>query len=377
MQNNYRKLYNGNKIPAIGFGTYGLFGDECSSAVYCAIKTGYRLIDTAEGYNNEYSVGGGIKKALADGLCNREEIFITTKFFQGNSAGYDNVLRAFYKSLQELNVDFIDLYLIHWPNFAPKDKWKHLNAEIWKAMEFLYRQGVVKNLGISNFCIHHIEELFLTAHVKPVVNQLELSPIWQQKENVKFCKANDILLQAWSPLGCGQLLNMDVISQLAKKYQKTPSQICLNWSINNGFVPIPKTKYTQRMKQNFEVFDFSLQSKDYKEIDDLLSNPTTITPDCAYRYTSIQQLQTESSPKNHKAKFYLFNIFVLWKIKSKNVSITTHYLFGFIPIFTTKILSNNKSLLYLFNFIKIASIEAKWDVSIRNRLLPNYDNKRK
>lgn len=220
------------------------------------------------------------------------------------------------------------MYLIHWPNFTPKDKWKELNAETWRAMEDLQKQGLVKNIVVPNFAIHHLEELLKTANVKPAVNQLELSPIWQQRETVEFCKKHNIQCEAYSPFASGLVFEKNLINNIAKSHNKTCGQIVLRWSIQKGFIPLPRTTSVDEMRQNLEIFDFELSEEDISSLDTLNSNPACAEPDTLTFILDIQEK--------------LIN--PVKKVKEK-VS-----LLGFIPFLKTRYFDNKREY-YLFNLL--------------------------
>ena len=256
-------LNNGIKIPCIGFGTWRTpAGDVAVNAVKEAIKAGYRHIDTAEGYRNEESVGIAVKESGVP----REELFITSKLDNGMH-GYDNTMAAFEETMKKLDMDYLDLFLIHWPN--PKkfrETWQQTNAETWKAFEELYKAGRIKAIGISNFRPHHIEELLKTAEIVPQVNQIRLCPGDTQDEVVAYCRAHDILPEAYSPLGSGLIFDVEAMKELAEKYQKSIAQICIRWSLQMGYLPLPKSVTPSRIEENLKVFDFALEDEDVKMI---------------------------------------------------------------------------------------------------------------
>ncbi|MDQ0214711.1 diketogulonate reductase-like aldo/keto reductase [Oikeobacillus pervagus] len=257
LQDRY-ELHNGVKIPYVGLGVYKMEDkEEAVGAVKTALETGYRSIDTAQFYQNEDCVG----KAVAELGIPREEIFITSKVWNSDQ-GYDSTLRAFEHSLNELKQDYIDLYLIHWPI---KVKYK----ETWKALERLYREGVVKAIGVSNFQIHHLEDLMSTSNEKPVINQVELHPYLSQKPLREFCKQHQIAVEAWSPIARGRILEDPVLAEMGKKYGKTTAQIILRWHLQNNVVIIPKSVHANRIKENAQLFDFELQATDVEVIHSL------------------------------------------------------------------------------------------------------------
>lgn len=254
-------LNNGVKMPWLGLGVYkSKEGGEVEHAVKTALKIGYRSIDTASFYENERGVGQAIKES---GIP-RQEIFVTTKVWN-DQQGYDSTLRAFEESRKKLGLEYIDLYLIHWP--IP-GKFK----ETWKALEKLYRDGLVRAIGVSNFQIHHLEDLLNDCEIKPAVNQVEFHPYLTQKQLLAFCKEHDIQMEAWAPLMRGKVLDEPVIQTIAAKYGKTPAQVVLRWDLQHGVITIPKSVREERIKENSEIFDFQLTAEEMKQIDSLNKN---------------------------------------------------------------------------------------------------------
>lgn len=252
-------LSNGVKIPCVGFGTWNLENSQVGiDIIKTAIECGYRHIDTAAAYHNESAVG---KAITASGL-QREEIFVTSKL-DNASHGYEETLAAFDKTMNELGLDYLDLYLIHWPKpYAIRDRWKELNEGTWLAFEELYEKGLIKAIGVSNFLEHHLEPIFNKCNVKPMVNQIEIHPQYPQRDIVSFCKSNDMLIEAWSPLIGGRAFKNPLLIEMAQKYDRTVSQICLRWSIQMGALPLPKSSTAQRMKENADIFDFEIADED-------------------------------------------------------------------------------------------------------------------
>ena len=255
MNENFKVLSNGVKMPSIGFGTYKSGNDEeTAKIIKYALNIGYRQIDTASFYGNEVGIGNGIKES---GI-NREDIFIVTKLWNDDH-GYDKTIEAFNKSLEKLQVNYIDLYLIHWPN--------KLNSETWKAFEYLYKTGKVKSIGVCNFKIGHLEELKKTAKIMPMVNQIEIHPQSSKNDMLSYCEENNIQLVAWSPIMRGKLFSNELMINLAEKYKKTIAQIILRWHFQRGIIPIPKSSNEERIKENLNIFDFELSINDMKSID--------------------------------------------------------------------------------------------------------------
>src|SRR5690625_452424 len=249
------RLANDVSIPQLGLGVYKVTPEEVYDTVKSALELGYRHIDTASFYENEEGVGQAIK----DSGIPRDEIFITTKVWN-DEQGYDNTLKAYERSLKKLQIDAADLYLIHWP--IPD-----IFSETWKAMEQIYKESRVKAIGVSNFLVHHLQELLQTAEIKPVANQIELHPKLMQKETVDFCRENNIVIQSWSPLGRANYLDDQLLNDLAKKYDKSPAQIVIRWHLQHDFVVIPKSTNPKRQKENISVFDFELSHDDMKLLD--------------------------------------------------------------------------------------------------------------
>ncbi|GMA47869.1 aldo/keto reductase [Tetragenococcus muriaticus] len=259
-------LSNGVEIPIVGFGTWQTpDGEVAESSVLSALNAGYRHIDTAAIYGNEESVG----RAIAKSEVPREELFVTTKLWNANHS-YDLAKEAIDGSLERLGLNYIDLYLIHWPNPSEfRDHWKEANAGTWQAMEEAVYAGKIRSLGVSNFLSHHIDALLETANIKPVANQIFLNPSDQQKDLVAYNKEHDILSEAYSPLGTGKIFDVPELNVLANVYNKTIAQIVLRWSLQHGFLPLPKSVHEDRIIENTEIFDFELSDKDMQAIDGL------------------------------------------------------------------------------------------------------------
>ena len=260
------KLNNGVKIPIIGFGTWQTpDGQVAEESVLAALNSGYRHIDTAAAYGNEESVGAAIKKS---GI-NRHELFVTTKLWNSDH-GYQNTKKAIDTSLEKLGLDYLDLYLIHWPNPATmRDNWAELNAESWQAMEEAVQAGKIRAIGVSNFRKHHLDELLKTAEIKPAVNQNYLNPSDMQEDLVKYNDSLGIVNEAYSPLGTGGLLSNEVVNEIAEKYGKSPGQILIRWSLDHNFLPLPKSVHPDYIKANADVFDFDIEPEDMKKLDSL------------------------------------------------------------------------------------------------------------
>ena len=260
------RLSNGVEIPCIGFGTWQTpDGDVCVSSVKAAIEAGYRHIDTAEMYGNEDSVGKAIKESGID----RKELFITSKL-SNQAHGYEKTMEAFEGTMEKLGLDYLDMFLIHWPNpIAFRDHWQEANAGSWKAFEELYKAGRIRAIGISNFRQHHIEALMETATIPPMVNQMKLCPGETQEEVVDYCRSKGMLLEAYSPLGIGQIFQVPEMQELADKYGRSIAQICIRWSLQRGYLPLPKSVTPSRIQENARVFDFELEEADVRLIANL------------------------------------------------------------------------------------------------------------
>ncbi|WPS87808.1 aldo/keto reductase [Brevibacillus halotolerans] len=258
-------LHNGIKMPWFGIGVFKVEeGSELVAAVKSAIKHGYRSIDTAAIYGNETSVGQAIHEGIQEANISREDLFVTSKVWNAD-LGYEATLAAFETSLNKLGLEYLDLYLIHWP---VKGKYK----EAWRALEKLYKDGRVKAIGVSNFQIHHLEDLMGEAEVKPMINQVEFHPYLTQKELITFCRTHDIQMEAWSPLMQGQLLDNPVLQEIADKHGKTVAQVILRWDLQHGVVTIPKSTKEHRIVENASVFDFELTQEEMNRIDALNQN---------------------------------------------------------------------------------------------------------
>lgn len=258
-------LHNGVKMHWFGLGVFKVEdGPELVNAVKTAIKHGYRSVDTAAIYANEEGVGNGIVEGLKEAGIRRKELFLTSKVWNSD-LGYESTITAYETSLKKLGLDYLDLYLIHWP---VEGKYK----DAWRALETLYKEGRVKAIGVSNFQIHHLEDLMKDAEIKPMINQVEYHPRLTQKELHAFCQNNGIQLEAWSPLMQGQLLDNEVLQEIADKHNKSVAQVILRWDLQNGVVTIPKSTKEHRIIENVNVFDFELTNDEMEVIDGLNQN---------------------------------------------------------------------------------------------------------
>lgn len=256
-------LAGGVKIPCLGFGTWQTpEGETAVQSVLCALEAGYTHIDTAQAYGNEESVG----KAIRLSGIPRKDLFITTKLWNENHS-YDLTMRSFEESMNRLGLDYLDLFLIHWPNpIAFRDHWQEANAESWRAMEELVEAGKIRAIGVSNFFPRHLEALLKTARIVPQVNQIRLCPGDPQDDVVAFCRKYGMLTEAYSPLGTGRIFEVPEMKALSGKYGRSIAQICIRWSLQMGFLPLPKSVTPQRIRENLQVFDFTLTDEDVKRI---------------------------------------------------------------------------------------------------------------
>ncbi|EEL48597.1 YtbE (Aldo/keto reductase YtbE) [Bacillus cereus Rock3-44] len=252
-------------MPWFGLGVFKVEdGPELVEAVKTAIKEGYRSIDTAAIYGNEKAVGEGIRAGIKEAGISREDLFITSKVWNSDQ-GFETTLAAYEESLKKLELDYLDLYLVHWP---VEGKYK----DTWRALEKLYKEGRVRTIGVSNFQIHHLKDVMEGAEVKPMINQVEYHPRLTQKELHAFCREQGIQMEAWSPLMQGQLLDNPTLQEVADKYGKTTAQIILRWDLQNEVVTIPKSTKEHRIIQNADIFNFELTKEDMEQIDALNEN---------------------------------------------------------------------------------------------------------
>lgn len=264
-------LNNGVEMPVIGFGVFKeKEGSEVINAVKWALGAGYRSIDTAKVYENEEGVG----KAIRESGVPREEIFVTTKLWNTDQ-GYETTLKAIDESLAKLGMDFVDLYLVHWPT-ASGDRvlFESINKreDTWRAMEEIYKSGKAKAIGVSNYMINHLEEMKDYAKVMPAVNQIELHPFLYNPELINYCEQNKIAVEAHSPLVHGARLDTPAIVEIAQKYGKSSAQVLLRWDLQHGWITIPKSTRKERIEENINIFDFELSPEDMKVLDGLNEN---------------------------------------------------------------------------------------------------------
>ncbi len=261
------EFHNGNTMPQIGLGVFRVEdGEECKNAVKHAIVSGYRSIDTAMIYKNEKSVGEGIKEGMKEAGIDRSDLFITSKLWF-DDFGRGNVEKAYDTSLENLDLDYLDLYLVHWPGTD-----EELMIQTWQEMEHLYNNERVENIGVSNFTIQHLERLLQRTDVKPVINQVEYHPYLVQNDLKLFLESRKIIMESWSPLMNAKVLNDETINEIASETGKSPAQVVIRWNIENGLVTIPKSVTPDRIEENIDVFDFSLSDAQVNRINLLNRN---------------------------------------------------------------------------------------------------------
>ncbi|RIL59369.1 aldo/keto reductase [Staphylococcus epidermidis] len=258
------QFYNGRTMPKIGLGTYRVKdSDECRESVKHAIEQGYRSIDTAMIYGNEETVGQGIKEGLKSTGLSREDLFITSKLWL-TDFGRQNVEEAYRQSVEKLGLDYLDLYLMHWPGTN-----EAVMIDSWRGMEDLYKQNQVKNIGVSNFTPEHFEALLAQVSIKPVINQVEFHPYLTQNKLRKYLEAQNIIMESWSPFMNSQILHDDVINEVANEVGKTPAQVVIRWNIQHDVVVIPKSVTPHRIEENLDVWNFELSDNQMERIDQL------------------------------------------------------------------------------------------------------------
>lgn len=252
------KLNNGVENPCLGFGTFKTADGKGAEVLRMAIDSGYRYFDTASFYETEKHLAEAIKDSGID----RKEFFITSKAWK-TEMGYKQVKEAFARTLENLQTDYLDMYLIHWP--LPTEEctdWKTLDIETWKGIEELYRAGKIRAIGVSNFLPHHIENLLQNCDVRPAVNQIEFHPGYTQELTVEYCREKNILVQAWSPIGRSVLLSNPMLIKMAERYKVSVAQLCIRYAVQRGIVPLPKSSAMERMKENQDVFGFHIEKED-------------------------------------------------------------------------------------------------------------------
>ncbi|SCY87156.1 aldo/keto reductase [Microvirga guangxiensis] len=263
------RLNDGNSMPQLGYGVWRVSNEEAVSCVTEALQAGYRSIDTAAIYENEEGVG----QAIAASNVPRSELFITTKLWN-DKRSYDGALVAFDESLKRLQLDYVDLYLIHWPGTSGEGY-----VDAWRALARLKEEGRVKSIGVSNFMVPHLQRLIDTTGVVPVLNQIELHPRFQQTELRRFHAQHDIATECWGPLGQGSLVTDETLAAIGRKYGKTPAQVILRWHLDSGFIVIPKSINPTRIRENIDVFDFTLDADDMRIIETMNDKSGRVGPD--------------------------------------------------------------------------------------------------
>ena len=265
MNEKIMRLANGVEIPSVGYGTWqAADGETALEGAAAALRLGYRHIDTAAAYGNEASIG----RAVRESGIERKDIFVTSKVWN-TERGYDKAMAAFEKTMAAIGLDYLDLYLIHWPAVPLKyDNWQELNLGTWRALTEIYKSGRVRAIGVSNFKVSHLAALMET-EVRPMVNQIEFHPGQLQTEIRDYCRENDILIEAWSPLGTGRMLSNPTLSAIAAKYGKSAAQLCIRWCIQHQAVPLPKSVTPERIAQNLDVYDFVISDEDMQVIDSM------------------------------------------------------------------------------------------------------------
>lgn len=264
-----KTLLNKTEIPSIGFGTYKIVDEiEARESVKKAIELGYRHIDTAAFYMNEVGVGQGVRDAMAIYGLGREDVFVTSKVWKTENT-YDKVIASFNETMKKLELGYLDLFLVHWPSsYAFDDNWKETNREVWRAMIDIYKTGRAKAIGVSNFLPHHLNTI-IDMEIIPMVNQIEINPGFLQKETVDYCQEKGIVVEAWSPLGRGRIMENETLKEIASKYDKSVAQLALRWELQHGIVVIPKSVNEERILENLDIFDFEIEQSDMDIIDNM------------------------------------------------------------------------------------------------------------
>ena len=260
----YKTLNNGVKMPVVGFGVFQVKDEEeCKRVVLDAIDAGYRLIDTAAAYYNEDAVGAAVKRAIADGLCTREDLFITSKMWVQDMKNYETAKKAIDASIEKSGLGYLDLYLLH------QAMGDYFSA--WRAMEDAYKEGKLKAIGVSNFYAHVLVNFVNTVEIKPMVNQVELHPYYTQEKAIETMKYYDVIPEAWAPLGGGRYnpFEDEMLKGIAAKYNKSVGQVLLRWNVQRGVVVVPKSTHVERIKENIDIFDFELNEEEMKQISSL------------------------------------------------------------------------------------------------------------
>lgn len=342
MKQQSRTLPNGIDIPSTGFGTFEIVdGLDTINAVKNAIKSGYRLIDTAHGYHNETGTGIAVEECIKGGFVSREDLFIVTKS-PHSEAGYNITLRIFEQSLKKLRLEYVDLLLTHSP-FRNRWDWQDALLDTWSAFEKLYKEGKVKSIGVCNCNIRHLEFLMKNAEIKPMVCQIEIHPEHQNTEIVEYCKNNNIIVQAWGSLNRGKIFHNKIINNISLKYNKTPAQIAIRWSLQKELIPLAKSIHPLRIAQNYNIFDFEIKPEDMELIDSLdggeWSNEHTDKP------VPLKPAICEYEPYVYKRDYKLF---------------------GFIPFLCEKKFKWNKTKWYFLGIPFLKAVKRDFNYYLRN-----------
>ena len=325
-------LNNNKKIPVPGFGTDQIPEGECViNAVTWAIECGYRHIDNADCYNNQAGVGIAVKKCIENGVISREDLFIVNKVPDWKQ-GYDSTIKCCKESLKTTGFDYFDLYLVHSPN-RRCENWQKTVLDTYRAIETLYKEGLVKAIGVSNFEIRHLEFILEEAEIKPVVNQIEFHPQHQQKHVVEFCKKHNIQVVGWGTLNQGRIFNNDVFKQLAQKYQKDIGQIATRYSYQKDVIPLVRSIKKERIESNYEIFDFELSEEDIKLLDGLDGGEfSNWHHDGIKPIKMVPEMEQEYKPKKYIRKYKLFGFIPFLVEKKYRWNKTKWFLFGIIPL---------------------------------------------
>ena len=343
------KLNNSIEIPNIAFGVGRISNKLATDTTYLAIKNGFRLIDSSRGYGNQKEVGEAVKKAVAEGIVNRSDLILTQKL-AGSELGYDNAMKIFNDGCEYYGTDYIDIMLVYLPlEYTPY--WKRGIIDSWRAMEKLYKEGKVKAIGVSNFQVEHLVWLLNYAEIKPMINQIEVHPYYQQRLVTAFCQNNNIQIEAWSSLM--YVVNNNLLKELGNKYKKSSAQIALKWSQQKGYIPICSSKIENEIIQNLNLDDFELSSDDIERIDSLDGGMHSIDNQ-ARPPINVDQLLNECASRY----FY------------RSINYTRVYnLLGFIPILKETKYRWNKTKWFLFGCIPILKIKTKEYKKIRKDLI--------
>ena len=325
-------LNNNKNIPAPGFGTDQIPEGECViNAVTWAIECGYRHIDNADCYNNQAGVGIAVKKCIEKGVISREDLFIVNKVPDWKQ-GYDSTIKCCKESLKTTGFDYFDLYLVHSP-IRRCENWQKTVLDTYRAIETLYKEGLVKAIGVSNFEIRHLEFILEEAEIKPVVNQIEFHPQHQQKYVVEFCKKHNIQVVGWGTLNQGRIFNNDVFKQLAQKYQKDIGQIATRYSYQKDVIPLVRSTKKERIESNYEIFDFELSEDDMKLLDGLDGGEfSNWHHDGIKPIKMVPEVEQEYKPVKYTRKYKLFGFIPFLVEKKYRWNKTKWFLFGIIPL---------------------------------------------